>query len=197
MIPYNTSEPQLVMPEYGRNIQRLIDHCVSIEDRDERRRCAEAIAEVMSTLFPGSAGEKGIRQEIWDHINIMSGFRLDIDFPCEVITEADLTPTPTPIPYSGRLDRYRHYGRNIQDMIIKVAEMENCVEKDQIIFLLANQMKKQLVDQTPENVSDAKVFSDIAEISGGRIMIDAASYRLNDYIGVNTPATGKGKKKKK
>ena len=75
--------------------------------------------------------------------------------------------------------------------------MENCLEKDQIIFLLANQMKKQLVSQTPENVSDAKVFADIAEISNGKIMIDAASYRLNDYISVVNPTTGKGKKKKK
>lgn len=75
--------------------------------------------------------------------------------------------------------------------------MENCIEKDQIIFLLANQMKKQLVEQTPENVSDERVFSDIAEISEGKITIDGSSYRLNDYIGVVGQQATKGKKKKK
>ena len=80
MIPYNTSEAILVLPEYGRNIQRLIDHCVMIEDKEERTRCAYAIADVMATLFPSIVGEKGNRQKIWDHINIMSKFELDIDF---------------------------------------------------------------------------------------------------------------------
>ncbi|MDE6755210.1 MAG: DUF4290 domain-containing protein [Muribaculaceae bacterium] len=198
MIPYNTSEPQLIMPEYGRNIQKMIDFCVKIEDREERRRCAMSIAEVMATLFPSVVGDKGNKQKIWDHINIMSRFELDIDFPYDVITKEEMAPEPSRIPYSGSLYRFRHYGRNIQSMINRVAEMENCVEKDQIIFLLANQMKKQLVAQTPENVSDTKVFSDIAEISGGKIQINPENYRLNEYIGITAPATtGKSKKKKK
>ena len=133
MIPYNTSEAILVLPEYGRNIQRLIDHCVMIEDKEERTRCAYAIADVMATLFPSIVGEKGNRQKIWDHINIMSKFELDIDFPCEVIDKDQLSPTPSKIPYNSNLNRYRHYGKNIQEMIIKVADMENCVEKDQLI----------------------------------------------------------------
>ena len=196
-IPYNTSDKILLMPEYGRNIQRLIDYCVKIEDREERRKCAFSIAAVMKSLFPEVVGDKDNEQKIWDHMNIMSDFELDIDFPCEVLSKDDLKPEPSSIPYSGSLYRYRYYGKNIQSMIQRVAEMGNCLEKDQIIFLLANQMKKQLVSQTPENVSDAKVFADIAEISNGKIMIDAASYRLNDYISVVNPTTGKGKKKKK
>lgn len=198
MIPYNTSEPRLLLPEYGRNIQRLIDHCVMIEDRDERRRCAEAIAAVMSTLFPSPSGsDKEPRQEIWDHINIMSRFELDIDFPCDVVSKEEMSPVPEGIPYNGQLYRFRHYGKTLQSMIKKVAAMENCVEKDQLIFLLANQMKKLLVTNTPENVSDEKVFADIADISEGGIVIDPSSYRLNDYIGVASPASQKGKKKKK
>ena len=80
-IPYNVSEPQLVLPEYGRNIQKLIDHCVMIEDREERTKCAFAIADVMANLIPGVVGEGCNRQKIWEHINIMSKFELDIDFP--------------------------------------------------------------------------------------------------------------------
>lgn len=196
-ITYNTSEPQLLLPEYGRNIQRMIDHCVMIEDKEERTRCAFAIADVMATLFPSIVGEKGDRQKIWDHINIMSRFELDIDFPCEVITKEELSPNPEKIPYNNTLTRYRHYGKNIQQMVREVAAMENCVEKDQIIFLIANQMKKLLISQNPEAVSDEKVFNDIAEISEGKIIINPENYRLNEYIDVAQTSSSKSKKKKK
>lgn len=194
-IPYNTSEKNLILPEYGRNIQRLIDHCVTIEDRDERTRCAYAIADSMAVLFPSAVGENDDRRKIWDHINIMSDFKLDIDFPCEVLTKEQLAPERANIPYNTNISRYRHYGKNIQSMIQNVSDMENCVEKDNLIFLIANQMKKQLITQNPEGVSDAKVFADIYEISRGKIAINGESYRLNEYIGV--AANTKNKKKKK
>ncbi len=193
-IPYNVSQPQLKLPEYGRNIQRMIDHCVEIEDRDERTQCAYSIADVMATLFPSVVGEGGNRQKIWDHINIMSGFKLDIDFPCEVVTEEELKPTHAKLPYNSAFMRHRIYGKNIQDMILKVAGMENCVEKDQLIFLIANQMKKLLLFHNPENATDSKVFEDIANISEGKILIDASSYRLNEYVDNSNAKTKKKKK---
>lgn len=197
MIPYNTGETKLLMPEYGRNIQRMIDHCMTIEDREARTRCAYAIADVMAILFPSIVGEKGDRQKIWDHINVMSRFELDIEFPYDVISRDQLAPGHAKIPYNGTFTRYRHYGRNLQAMIRKVADMENCIEKDQQIFLLANQMKKLLVIQNPETASDAKVFIDIAEISEGKIQINPESYRLNEYIDTANASGGKTKKKKK
>ncbi len=196
MIPYNVSEPQLALPEYGRNIQRMIDHCVTIEDREERTKCANSIAKVMATLFPSIVGEGGNHRKIWDHINIMSGFKLDIDFPCEVIGPEEMIHSKEKVPYNKPFNRYRHYGKNIQSMIKTVSEMENCVEKDQLIFLLANQMKKLLVLHNPESAGDSKVFADIAEISEGRILIDAANYKLNEYID-SAPVNTKNKKKKK
>lgn len=196
MIPYNVSEPQLVLPEYGRNIQRMIDYCLTIEDREERRKCAFSVADVMARLFPSILGENGDRRKIWDHINIMSGFRLDIDFPCDVITKADMEPTPDKVPYNSPFNRFRHYGKNVQAMVKTVAEMENCVEKDQLIFLLANQMKKLLLLNNPESATDTRVFEDIAELSEGKIVIDASSYRLNDYV-ETAAGNAKGKKKKK
>lgn len=195
-IPYNVRQPDLKLPEYGRTIQNMVNHCLEIADRDERTRCAKSIAKTMATLFPSVVGEGGDRQKIWDHINIMSGFKLDIDFPCEVISEEEMKPEISKIPYNTQLLRFRHYGRNIQDMIRKVSEMENCVEKDQLIFLVANQMKKLLLQHNPENANDVRVFADIAEISNGSITIDAANYRLNDYIDA-TPQNTKSKKKKK
>lgn len=195
MIPYNVSEKKLALPEYGRNIQRMIDHCLTIEDRDERTKCAHSIADVMATLFPSIIGEGGNRRKIWDHIFIMSDFKLDIDFPCEVVTPEKLVKKTVKIPYNSQIYRYRQYGKNIQSMIKTVADMENVVEKDQLIFLLANQMKKLLVFNNPESANDTRVFADIAEISEGKIRIDPKSYRLNDYID-NSPTNAKNKKKK-
>ena len=197
IIPYNTNESQLLMPEYGRNIQRMIDYCVAIEDKEERTRCAVAISEVMATLFPSMLGDKGDKQKIWDHINVMSRFKLDIEFPCEVIGKDQLSPERKKIPYGGEVNRFRHYGRNIQLMIQEVAVMDNGVEKDQLIFLIANQMKKLLVMQNPELANDARVFMDIAEISDGKIQIDPENYRLNEYLDVTQQASGKKAKKKK
>lgn len=196
MIPYNVSELQLALPEYGRNIQRMVDHCVTIEDKEERTRCAYTIADVMARLFPSVIGEGGDRRKIWDHMNIMSDFKLDIDFPCEVIGKDQLVRSKKKIPYTSQFYRYRIYGKNIQSMIRIVADMENCIEKDQQIFLLANQMKKLLVFNNPESASDSKVFADISDISDGKIVIDPETYRLNEYID-NVSAATKGKKKKK
>lgn len=173
----------------------MIDHCVAIEDREERTVCAKAIANSMVRLFPSTVDEKTLRYKIWDHINIMADFKLDIDFPCEVTEKENIHPVPTRIPYQKGLNRFRHYGKNLQKMIQKVASMENNVEKDQLIFLLANQMKKQLVSQNPEIATDQRVFNDINEISRGQIKINPESYRLNDYIGVTSSDNGKKKKK--
>lgn len=194
-IPYNVSGSHLVLPEYGRHIQNLVDYCVKIEDREKRTRYAFAVADIIAGLFPNFVGEGGNRQKIWDHINIMSGFKLDIDFPVEVITKEELIPNKKHIPYNSQVNYFRHYGKNIQTMIKIISDMDNCVEKDRLIFLVANQMKKLLLMNNPESASDTKVFEDIAALSEGKIMIDAATYRLNEYID-ETPAP-KNKKKKK
>lgn len=195
-IPYNVSEPKLILPEYGRNIQRMVDHCVSLESKEERTACACTIADTMAMLFPGIAAEGENRQKIWDHINIMSDFRLDIDFPCEVVSKDQMNPAVTRVGYHQTISKYRIYGKHLQDMVNTVASMEGGVEKDQLIFLIANQMKKLLVVNNPENASDSRVFSDIADMTEGAIQIDPSAYRLNDYIDP-TPVKTKGKKKKK
>lgn len=196
MIPYNVDEKKLMLPEYGRNIQRMIDHCLEIENRDERTRCACTIADIMANMFPAMVGDEGDRRKIWDHLVIMSDFKLDVDFPCQVLDKSELEPSREILPYNNTFFKYRHYGRNIQAMMKVVAEMESCIEKDQLIFLMANQMKKLLVQGNPENASDEKIFQDIADLSGGKIVIEPGTYRLNDYMG-GEPTQQKGKKKKK
>lgn len=196
MVEYNTALPKLEMREYGRHIQKLIEHCSTIEDREERNKCAYAIAEVMVQLFPELNGEDAKSRKVWDHINIISGFNLDIDFPCEVLTKAEMTPQPKKIPYPNKSDRFRIYGTNLVRMIKEISQMDGGVEKDRLIFLVANQMKKLLISENPDSATDRRVFNDIKDITGGRIDINPESYRLNEYIGVANPQENKKKKKK-
>ena len=196
MIEYNTSLPKLEMREYGRNIQNLINYCSKIEDREERNSCANAIAEIMLQQFPELKDEEENNRKVWEHINMISGYKLDIDYPCEVMKEGEARPIPEKIPYSKKSDKYRVYGSNLVRMIKEISSMDGGIEKDKIIFLVANQMKKLLVSVNADSVTDQKVFNDIREITGGSIDINPESYRLNDYIGVAVPKDLKKKKKK-
>lgn len=196
MIEYNTSLPKLEMREYGRNIQNLINYCSKIEDQEERNSCANAIAEIMLQQFPELKDEEENNRKVWEHINMISGYKLDIDYPCEVMKEGEARPIPEKIPYSKKSDKYRVYGSNLVRMIKEISLMDGGIEKDKIIFLVANQMKKLLVSVNADSVTDQKVFNDIREITGGSIDINPESYRLNDYIGVAVPKDLKKKKKK-
>lgn len=195
-LPYNTGMPKLELPEYGRNIQNMVNYCVEIPDREERLACAYAIIGVMKKLFPVPAGEKGDLKKFWDHLNIMADFKLDIDFPCEVVTAETLNPRPNPIPYVKSGMRSRQYGRSLENMITRVAAMEDGDEKDQYISLIAHQMKKLLLMHNPEGVDNAKVLKDLYDYSDGKINLDPATYILHDFQDV-TPVAQKGKKKKK
>lgn len=196
MVEYNTSLPKLEMREYGRNIQKLINYCASLEDKEERNKCAYAIADIMVNLFPELNGEDPSSRKVWDHINMIAGFNLDIDFPCEVLSQEELRPIPHKIPYPEKTEKYRVYGSNLVAMIKEISKMDGGVDKDRMIFLVANQMKKQLITINADAATDRRVFNDIREITGGGIDIDYDTYRLNDYIGVVSPQEVKKKKKK-
>lgn len=195
-LPYNTGMPHLPLPEYGRNIQNMVDYCVEIPDREERTACAHAIVGVMRRLFPQQVGEKGDLKKFWDHINIMARFELDIDFPCEVITAETANPKPDAVPYSKSRIKFRHYGRNLEQMIKVVAEMEDGQERDELIYLIAHQMKKQLIAHNPEGVDNARVLRDLYDYSEGKIDLNPNTYILHEFQDI-TPVPAKGKKGRK
>lgn len=200
MIQYNTQSKQLVLPEYGRNVQQMVDFCVSIEDKEERTRCAYAIIEIMGNLFPELKDIENEGNKLWDHLNIMADFKLDIDFPCEVLQKENLNPIPKRIPYSNSRISYRHYGKNIEQMINTVAEMLPGEDKDVLISMIAHHMKKLMLIHNKEGVDDAKILRDLAEYSGGRINLDPTKYFLHEFKEMPTPTTtpkSKSKRKKK
>lgn len=195
MLTYNTMRPQLPLPEYGRTIQKMVDHCLTIEDRDERTRCAYAIVETMEKLFPKVKEQPDYRQTLWDHIVRMSDYTLDVDFPVEITGPEALEAAPERVPYPGRFMRRRIYGKTIELMIDKAIDMPEGPERDELSLLIAEQMKKMLCAQTSDYISDARVFDDLAEYSHGLIRLSPETTMLHEYK-IIAPPSGKKKKKR-
>ncbi len=196
MLYYNTAQPQMVLPEYGRIIQNMVDFCMTLPDKEQRTRCAHSIVKTMASLFPQLKGENGDYRNFWDHINVMSGFKLDIDFPCDVIKQENLNPKPKRIQYAGSRPKFRHYGKIIEKMIGKVAVLEDGPEKDELISMVAHHLKKQMLEHNSEAMTDEKVLRDLCEYSDGKISLDPSSYILHDFKVIAAPSNSKKKKKK-
>ncbi len=195
MLTYTTHLKKLVLPEYGRNIQRMVDHCLTIEDRNERTRCAATIVKTMELLFPIQGHADAYRRKLWDHLAIMSDFALDVDLPFELVNKNSLDDRPQLLPYEqGELD-HRHYGLLLQRTIATAAQMEPGEERDALVILLANHMKKLLLAVNPDGVDDAKVFKDLRVLSQGAIVLDPEKVSLHEFVLPPVP-TGKKKKKK-
>ena len=177
---YNTQEKRLALPEYGRNIQNMVEYCVSIFDREERTRCANAIVNIMGNMFPHLRDVNDFKHILWDHLAIMSGFALDIDYPYEVIKQEDLYIKPNKLPYSQGKITYKHYGKNLENMIKKATQYEEGEQKEYLISLLANHMKKSFLTWNKENVDDRKIFKDMGELSEGKIVMDETSHKLTE-----------------
>lgn len=198
MIDYNSQRKKLALPEYGRNIQQMVDYCCTIEDREERTRCAYTIIKTMGNLFPQLRDEPDYKHKLWDHLAIMSNFKLDIDYPYEIVKEEKLETKPDHIDYNQGPIKMRHYGKIIEQMIARAAEYPEGDEKEALVMLIANQMKKLIFQINKEDVDDAKIFKDLKYYSQGKIDFNPATHPLHEFK--EAPAAQKqnnSKKKKK
>ncbi|MDL2224474.1 DUF4290 domain-containing protein [Bacteroidales bacterium OttesenSCG-928-M06] len=177
---YNTKLKKLALPEYGRNIQNMVDHCVSIQDRDERTRCAHTIINIMGNLFPHLRDVNDFKHILWDHLAIMSDFALDIDYPYEVVKKEELYAKPDKLPYTQGRISYKHYGKNLENMIKQAMSYEEGEQKNYLIDLLANHMKKSFLTWNKEVVDDRKIFDDLNQLSAGHISLDEEEHKLTE-----------------
>lgn len=181
---YNTQLKNLTLPEYGRNVQNMVDYCISLADREERTRCANAIIDIMGNMFPHLRDVNDFKHILWDHIAIMSNFELDIDYPYEIVKREDLYSKPEPLPYSRPTMRYRHYGKTLENMVKLALTLEDEQEKEQFVILIATHMKKSYTQWNKE-VDDIKIFIDLFELSEGQIDLRASKIKLPDMKEVN------------
>lgn len=177
-LDYNTQREKLIMPEYGREVQSMIDYAVTLEDRDERQRCANAIVAIMERMFPQTAGTPDFEHKLWDHLAIMSGFRLDIDYPCDISQAGKIAEKPAPVEYPMKKIPVKHYDYMMFELFDKLKTMEDGPERDELIRITANQMKRNLRQWSNGSADDEKVASDLAAYTGGRVQLDLDTFEF-------------------
>ena len=168
---YNTERVKLYIPEYGRNVQKMVDYLKTIEDREKRNEQARAIIKVMEILNPSVHLQEDYEQKLWDHLFIISGFDLDVDAPYPMPAPESLHERPMPVPISVKPIKANHYGRNIESIIDLIAEKEEGDTKIAMIKSLAIYMRQQYLIWNKDTVSDETIFQDIEKLSDYRIRI--------------------------
>lgn len=169
---YNSTQPQLKLPEYGRLVQNMVDYALTITDKQERQRYAEAIVSVMMGLNPKMKDETDFRQKIWNHLAYMADYKLDIDYPFEITHHDGKSTTPVKLSYPKSQIRFRHYGHLIEKALTQLAEMPESAERERFTRLVASRMKRNLADWKGDGVQDGKVARDIAFYTDGRVNPD-------------------------
>ncbi|PCH71534.1 MAG: hypothetical protein COC06_00970 [Bacteroidales bacterium] len=168
---YNSSRKHLILPEYGRNVHKMVDFALTVEDKDERNRVVKSIIAIMGNMYPHLRDVSDFRHKLWDHIAIMSDFKIDIDSPYEAPTREKLAEKPDRLPYNNEKIRYRHYGRTVEVLIAKAIELEDQDKKNALILMIANHMKKSFLNWNKDSVPDEKIFKDLNELSKGKLEI--------------------------
>lgn len=193
---YNTQREQLILPEYGRTIQQMVDICVAIEDRAERQRCAESIVGIMEKMNPDVRKYPEYKHKLWDQLAIMSGYRLDIDFPYDVVRQEDMTAKPKPLKYPMQRIRYRHYGHLTEAFLKKLKEMPECPERDRLLSQTANFMKRSLYNWNRDAMDEKKVAADVAAYTEGQVRMPE-NFRYAPVSNGHLPGSNASKKKRK
>ncbi|MCF6213122.1 MAG: DUF4290 domain-containing protein [Flavobacteriaceae bacterium] len=179
-LEYNSERTHLIIPEYGRHIQKLINHCISLEDRGERNKMAKAIIEVMGNLQPHLRDIPDFTHKLWDQLFIMSDFKLDVDSPYPQPSREHFEEKPDALAYPKSASKYRFYGNNIQIMIDTVLTWEEGNLREALVYTIANHMKKCYLNWNKDTVDDAVIFKHLKELSSGKIDLTSSDEVLSD-----------------
>ena len=196
-LDYNTQRELLQMPEYGREIQRMIDHAVTLPTKEERLLCAKTIVKLMETKVPQIRENSGYEQTLWDHLYIMSHKQLDIDWPYDISGAEKFHDKPQPMKLPQSNVRLRHYGKLVSELLEKLKDMPEGGERDELIRLTANQMKRDLVQWGHGSIDDEKVADVMARMTDGAVQLDLNNF-VFERINISEPQQKRssGKKKK-
>lgn len=170
---YNSQRDTLILPQYGRTMQDMVDYCCSLEDRDERQACAETIVGIMATINPAVKQQANYQVKLWHQLAQMSKYQLDIDYPVEIPTPSELAEKPKHVPYPMQRIRYRHYGHITEALLQQVKNMPETQEREELTTIVANYMKRSLYNWNPGSLDDQKVCSDITTLTEGKVELPA------------------------
>lgn len=193
-LEYNGERPHLIIPEYGRHLQKLIDQAALIEDREERNKAARYIIQVMGSLNPHLRDVPDFQHKLWDQIFIMSNFKLDVDSPYPIPTQDVINLRPSSLNYPQKNPKYRFYGNNIKTMIDVANSWDDGEMKTVLIKVIANHMKKSYLSWNKDTVDDKVIFEHLYELSGGKINLFHTDEELStttDLMRINKKTSNK------
>lgn len=170
---YNTERDNLIIKEYGRNVQKMVNYALGIEDRLKRTRLAYIIVSVMEQLNPNSNPNDEYYLKLWNHLNIISGYKLDIDFPYEVMTQEAHTKKPERIPYNDNHIKFRFYGRNMETALQEIAAMEEGEDRKNLLIHTANQLKIKYITWNKDIISDEQIAAHILHMTEGKVLLSS------------------------
>lgn len=179
-LEYNTERPKLIIPEYGRHIQKMVEHAVTIEDREERNKVAKSIIAVMGNLNPHLRDVPDFQPMLWDQLFIISDFKLEVDSPFPIPTREELMERPDPLDYPQNHPKYRFYGNNIKRMVDVANQWEEGEKKEALVLTIANHMKKSYLNWNKDTVEDDVIFGHLFELSGGKINLKEKAEDLSN-----------------
>jgi hypothetical protein len=179
-LEYNSERPLMIIPEYGRHIQKLVDHCLALETKEERDKMAKSIVDVMGNLQPHLRDVPDFKHKLWDQLYIMADFKLDVESPYPQLSKAELQEKPERLAYPKSASRYRYYGNNIQTMIDIALSWEDGEKKDALVFTIANHMKKCYLNWNKDTVDDAIIFKHLYDLSDGKLDLRATEEALSE-----------------
>ena len=179
-LEYNTVREDLIIPEYGRHIQKMINYASSRETKEERNKLANAIISVMGNLQPHLRDVADFQHKLWDQLFIMSDFKLDADSPFEKPSKEILNAKPEPLSYPQNFPKYRFYGNNIKIMIDEAVKWDSGEMKDALVLTIANHMKKCFLNWNKDSVKDQVIFDHLYELSDTKIDIRDSKEELLD-----------------
>ena len=168
---YNTTRDKLIISQYGRNVQKLVKYCMSIEDREKRTNFAKLIVQIMGQLNPGARDSGDFRHKLWDHLYVISDFKLDVDTPYTMPSPDTFNAKPDSLDYSENNIKYKMYGSNVDKIVNAAIDYEEGPEKDALVHAIANHLKKSYLNWNRESVDDDLIFEHLEVLSKGKLKL--------------------------
>ncbi len=187
---YNTQRSKLTMPEYGRHVQKMIEYVAGIPDKEKRNEQIRAVVGVMGELNPQLRDLSDFKHKLWDHVQIIADFNIDIDSPYPTPTKETFSTQPNSIPLDKTPLKAAHYGRNIQNMVNMIAEKPDDEKRRDMVEVLAYYMRQQYLIWNKDSVSDETIFKDIYKLSGGRLKVPEDMHLGPVQGNFNQPGSG-------
>lgn len=184
---YNSTRPQLILAEYGRNVQNMVDHICTLPTKEERNRLAQVVIDMMGVLNPHLRDVSDFKHKLWDHLHIISDFKIDVDSPYPIQSRENIRHKPEQMKYPQHTIRYKHYGHTVEEMIAKAKSIPDEEVRQRMTLSIANFMKLAYMTWNKDSVADDLIIEDLAQLSSGELRLQEGTILTKVDLKVQTP----------